>query len=172
MKSSVPIELVRNHKIRHNPGPLSSNLSHINSSSQFCVKPLKNFATHPTGTDFKSDTVCSPYKGTQIRENFPYLGQNWGIFEIRESQNFPYFVEHSAENSLKKCRNRLKLVGFPFFFEQNLALFDQNFGNKHNNRISIATHVNVFDKNFIFIEQFWSYRNILVRIFQIRESCK
>ena len=57
MKSSVPIELARNHKIRHNPGLLSSNLSHINSSSQFCVKPLKNFAIHPTGTDFESNNV-------------------------------------------------------------------------------------------------------------------
>ena len=30
-------------------------------------------------------TVVSPNKGTQIREKFPYLGQNSKLFEIRES---------------------------------------------------------------------------------------
>ena len=43
-------------------------------------------------------TVRSPNKGTQIRDFFPYLGQNWKIFQIREYQNFPYFKEKFVEN--------------------------------------------------------------------------
>ena len=38
-------------------------------------------------------TVRSPNKGTQIRDFFPYLGQNWEIYKIRECQHFPYFVK-------------------------------------------------------------------------------
>ena len=40
------------------------------------------------------DTVVSPNKGTQIREFFPYLHQNWEILQIRECPNFPNLVKN------------------------------------------------------------------------------
>ena len=47
-----------------------------------------------------SYTVCGPNKGTEIREFFPYLGQNWEIYQIRECQNFPCFIEKIVKNRL------------------------------------------------------------------------
>ena len=44
--------------------------------------------------DLELYTVVSPNKGTQIREFFPYLHQNWEILQIRECPNFPYLVEN------------------------------------------------------------------------------
>ena len=67
-------------------------------------------------------TVCSPNKGTQIRECFPYLSQNWEIYQVRERQNFPYF----KEKLVKIRRFCSKTVNFPIFLGHMLKFFDQN----------------------------------------------
>ena len=46
----------------------------------------------------KTHTVVGPNKGTQIRENFPYLSQNSEILQIREYPKFPYLIKNFVKN--------------------------------------------------------------------------
>ena len=46
----------------------------------------------------KASTVVGPNKGTQIREFFPYLGQNSENLQIRECPKFPYLIKNSVKN--------------------------------------------------------------------------
>ena len=46
-------------------------------------------------TSNQSSTVVSPNKGTQIRESFPYLHQN---FTNKGMSKFPLFGQKSCEN--------------------------------------------------------------------------
>ena len=125
------------------------------------TKPGASFSIRKVSTLQKRvNTVCSPKKGI-----FPFLGQYWIILEIRESRNFPYFVEQNVEG-----RNRLKFVAFPSFFEQNFALFDQKL--EQLALYSYTHFLTIFVWNFIFMRQFWSFRKNLVAIFQIRDSSK
>ena len=66
-------------------------------------------------------TVESSNKGTQIREIFPYLGQNSKIFEIRESLNLPYLTQKSQD----------------FWYSVKSALVVYSAGSKYRNTMKV-----------------------------------
>ena len=53
---------------------------------------------------------------------FPYVGLNWKIYQIRECQNFPYFIEKILENKpISSKMSRLTV-----YLEWNLKFYYQN----------------------------------------------
>ena len=62
-----------------------------------CRYDFRREVTNHSNQD-SSITVVGPNKGTQIKEFFPYLGQNSKISQIRECPKFPYVIRNTVKN--------------------------------------------------------------------------